>query len=36
VGSCLDAVWDAVHRHVGGEPHDDIALLLAERLPAAR
>ncbi|WP_422735731.1 PP2C family protein-serine/threonine phosphatase [Micromonospora sp. WMMD729] len=30
---CLDALWDAVHRHVGGEPHDDIALLLAERRP---
>ncbi|WFF00248.1 PP2C family protein-serine/threonine phosphatase [Micromonospora sp. WMMD964] len=36
VDNCLDAVWDAVHRHVGGEPHDDIALLLAERSPAAQ
>ncbi|MGC4864859.1 PP2C family protein-serine/threonine phosphatase [Micromonospora sp. DT53] len=36
VDRCLDAVWDAVHRHVGGEPHDDIALLLAERSPAAQ
>ncbi|RAO41923.1 PP2C family protein-serine/threonine phosphatase [Micromonospora saelicesensis] len=36
VGRCLDAVWDAVHRHVGGEPHDDIALLLAERSPTAQ
>ncbi|MEV1155969.1 PP2C family protein-serine/threonine phosphatase [Micromonospora chokoriensis] len=34
VDRCLDALWDAVHRHVGGEPHDDIALLLAERRPA--
>ncbi|WP_147252499.1 PP2C family protein-serine/threonine phosphatase [Micromonospora endolithica] len=34
VDRCLDAVWGAVHRHVGGEPHDDIALLLAERRPA--
>jgi hypothetical protein len=22
-----------VHRHVGGEPHDDIAVLLVERKP---
>lgn len=29
----LDAVWDAVRAHVGGEPHDDLALLLVERLP---
>ncbi|MEV4766786.1 PP2C family protein-serine/threonine phosphatase [Micromonospora chokoriensis] len=36
VDRCLDALWDAVHRHVGGEPHDDIALLLAERRPAVR
>ncbi|MEV1142117.1 PP2C family protein-serine/threonine phosphatase [Micromonospora sp. NPDC049799] len=34
VDASLDAVWNAVRRHVGGEPHDDIALLLAERLPA--
>ncbi|WFE53226.1 PP2C family protein-serine/threonine phosphatase [Micromonospora sp. WMMD1155] len=33
VNDCLAAVWEAVHRHVGGEPHDDIALLLAERQP---
>ncbi|WP_327035001.1 PP2C family protein-serine/threonine phosphatase [Micromonospora ureilytica] len=36
VDDCLDAVWDAVHRHVGGEPHDDIALLLVERQPVVR
>lgn len=33
VGASLDALLSALHRHVGGEPHDDIALLLAERLP---
>ncbi|MBM0202434.1 serine/threonine-protein phosphatase [Micromonospora sp. STR1s_5] len=36
VDRCLDAVWAAVHRHVGGEPHDDIALLLVERRPVAQ
>ncbi|MFC0005592.1 PP2C family protein-serine/threonine phosphatase [Micromonospora siamensis] len=29
----LDGVWDAVRTHVGGEPRDDVALLLVERLP---
>ncbi|TNH28654.1 serine/threonine-protein phosphatase [Micromonospora orduensis] len=35
VDDSLAAVWGSVHRHVGGEPHDDIALLLAERRPSA-
>ncbi|MFI7070717.1 PP2C family protein-serine/threonine phosphatase [Micromonospora sediminicola] len=29
----LDAIWRAVRTHVGGEPRDDLALLLIERLP---
>ncbi|MEV5819690.1 PP2C family protein-serine/threonine phosphatase [Micromonospora haikouensis] len=29
----LDAVWRAVRAHIGGEPRDDLALLLIERLP---
>ncbi|WP_431918900.1 PP2C family protein-serine/threonine phosphatase [Micromonospora wenchangensis] len=33
VEDCLAAVLRAVHRHVDGEPHDDLALLLAERRP---
>ncbi|MFR9778960.1 PP2C family protein-serine/threonine phosphatase [Micromonospora sp. MS34] len=28
----LDAVWEAVRRHAGGPPRDDVALLLLQRL----
>ncbi|WBC16683.1 PP2C family protein-serine/threonine phosphatase [Micromonospora sp. WMMA1998] len=31
----LDGIWRAVRTHVGGEPRDDLALLLIERLPDA-
>ncbi len=32
--TALDALVAHLHRHVGGKLHDDLALLIAERLPA--